>query len=335
MTLRMDVAVRALPLANPFRISGHVWTSSDIVEVRLNDGDLVGRGEAAGVYYLGDDSAHMTDALESARAAIEGDPTRDELRDLMPAGGARNAVDAALWELEARRTGTPVWALAGLPEPRRLTTTFTIGADEPSAMAEGARAYSHATSIKMKLTGDLDLDIARVRAVRAARPDVWLAIDANQGFAIDDLDRLMAALVAERVSLVEQPLARGREADLDGYESPIPLAADESALTLDDVEAVAKRFSVFNIKLDKCGGLTEGLLIAHAARDVGLDVMVGNMVGTSLGMAPGFVLGQLCDVVDLDGPIFLKQDREPGLSYADGQVWCGEEVWGSRQAVTR
>jgi L-Ala-D/L-Glu epimerase len=153
-------------------------------------------------------------------------------------------------------------------------------------------------------------------------------VDANQGFEIDDLDRLIAAMVEARVSLIEQPLARGREADLDGFRSPIPIAADESALVLADVAGLAGRFDVVNIKLDKCGGLTAGLEMAQAARGLGLGVMVGNMVGTSLAMAPAFLLGQVCEVVDLDGPTFLIEDRTPSLRYHDGKVYCDEAVWG-------
>ena len=327
--LELDVSVETLQLAQPFRISGHVFTGSDVVVVTLCDGDRTGRGEGGGVYYLNDDVAHMLYSIGAVRSAIEAGPTREELRSIMPAGGARNAVDCALWELEAARAGVPVWQLAGLSPPQPLRTTFTLGADEPEVMAEGARRYSHARSIKVKLTGELDLDIARVTAIRAARPDVWLGVDGNQGFIIDQLDELVAALVEQQVSLLEQPLARGREADLDGYKSPVPIAGDESLLTLDDLPAAVGRFDVVNIKLDKCGGLTEGLLMAEEARRLGLGVMVGNMVGSSLAMAPAFVLGQGCDIVDLDGPTFLAEDRTPSVVYEDGNIIAGPEVWGS------
>ncbi len=327
--LTMQVATETLRLAKPFRISGFVFETSDVVVVTLGDGQHGGRGEGGGVFYLGDDVAHMLDALDTARPAIEGGLGRDKLREVMPAGGARNAVDCALWELEAAHAGVPVWQLAGQGAPIPLRTTFTLGADDPAAMAAGAIAYTDARSIKVKLTGDLNLDIARVKAIRAARPGVWLGVDGNQGFTIDQLDPLIAALHAESVSLLEQPLARGRDADLDGYESVIPIAGDESLLTLDDVAGAVGRFDVVNIKLDKCGGLTEALLMAAAARRLGLGVMVGNMVGTSLAMAPGFVLGQLCDIVDLDGPTFLAADRQPAVEYRDGDVWAGPAVWGS------
>ena len=327
--LQMQVATETLRLAQPFRIAGYVFETSDVVVVTLSDGEQRGRGEGGGVFYLGDDVAHMLAALDTARAVIEAGVGRAELRHAMPAGGARNAVDCALWELEAVRAGVPVWQLAGQGAPVPLRTTFTLGADEPAVMAAGAKAYADARSIKIKLTGDLDLDIVRVQAIRAARPDVWLGVDGNQGFTIDQLDPLIAALHATGVGLLEQPLARGRDADLDGYKSAIPIAGDESLLTLADVAGAVGRFDVVNIKLDKCGGLTEALLMAAEAKARGLGVMVGNMIGTSLAMAPAFVLGQLCDIVDLDGPTFLAHDRQPGVEYRDGNIWAGPAVWGS------
>lgn len=327
--LELEVAVETLRLAQPFRISGYVFTSSDVVVVTLRDGELQGRGEGGGVYYLGDDVPHMLGAIGAARSAIESGPTREELRSIMPPGGGRNAVDCALWELEAARACVPVWKLAGQSNPQPLRTTFTLGADDPEAMADGARGYADARSIKVKLTGELDLDIARVRAVRVARPDVWLGVDGNQGFAIGQLDALVAALEELDVALLEQPLARGRELDLNGYRSAVPIAGDESLLTLDDVAGAVGRFDVVNIKLDKCGGLTEGLLMAAEARRLGLGVMVGNMVGSSLAMAPAFVLGQGCDIVDLDGPTFLAEDRTPSVVYQAGTITAGPEVWGS------
>ncbi|MDT8759594.1 dipeptide epimerase [Sphingomonas psychrotolerans] len=328
--LSLDVTVERLPFAKPFRISGHVFTESPVVVVTVSDGLHTGRGEASGVYYLDDDVAAMTAALETVRVGLSNGMTRDELQRALPPGGARNAVDCALWELEAKRAGMPVWKLAGLPEPRPLLTTFTLGADEPGAMAEAAVAYREAKALKLKLTGDLDLDGARIRAVRAARADCWIGVDANQGFRKDELDALIAVLVEARIALLEQPLARGREADLDGLDSPIPVAADESAITLADTDGLVGRFDTVNIKLDKCGGLTEAIAIAGRARLLGLDVMVGNMVGSSLAMAPAFLLGQLCDVVDLDGPTFLAADRAPGIRYENGYIHCPEAVWGHR-----
>lgn len=329
--MQMQVTVESLPLAAPFRISGHVFETCDVVVVTLTQDGKRGRGEAAGVYYLDDTAAGMVSTLAAARTAIESGIDRDALRRLMPPGGARNAVDAALWELDADRAGIPVWQVAGIAAPRPVLTTFTLGADDPAKMAQGARAYADAKAIKVKLTGEGELDAERVRAIRAARPDVWLGVDANQGYSVDGLDALVSVLVEANVALLEQPLARGREADLDDYKSAIPIAADESVLTLGDVEGCLGRFNVINIKLDKCGGLTEALLMAEAAERLGMEVMVGNMVGTSLAMAPAFILAQRCHVVDLDGPTFLKQDRNPSLTYADGTVWCDDAVWGPQK----
>jgi L-Ala-D/L-Glu epimerase len=331
--LQLHVAVEHVELAASFRISGFVFERQEIVVVTLGDGALRGRGEASGVYYLGDDAKKMVAAIEAQRSEIERGIDREALQRLLPPGGAHNAVDCALWELEAARSGRSVWQLAGLRAAKPLVTTFTLGADSPDIMAEGARRYSQARSLKLKLTGEPELDIARIRAVRAARPGVWIGVDANQGYDIANLTRLIPALVDANVSLLEQPLARGHEADLQGFTSPVPIAADESALSLTDVPGLVGRFQVVNIKLDKCGGLTEALAIAAKARELGLQIMVGNMVGTSLAMAPGFVVGQLCDVVDLDGPIFLKQDRIPAATYADGKIWCSEDLWGGLAAA--
>jgi len=331
--LELRIAVEKLRLAAPFHISGFVFEEQDVVIATLDDGRHQGRGEASGVYYLKDTAQTMIAAIEAKRAQIEAGIDRAGLRELLPPGGARNAVDCALWELDARRSATPVWKLAGVPAPRPLVTTFTLGADSPQKMAAGALNYAQARSLKLKLTGDLDLDIARVEAVRAARPDCWIGVDANQGYGIGALDPLIEALTRCQVSLLEQPIKRGRESDLTGYISTIPIAADESALCLADLPGLVGRFQVVNIKLDKCGGLTEGLAMAREARRLGLRVMVGNMVGSSLAMAPAFVLGQLCDVVDLDGPIFLSKDRVPGMKYVDGTAWSDDRIWGARDAA--
>jgi L-Ala-D/L-Glu epimerase len=332
--VRLEVRNENLPLKAPFRISGYTFYESPVTLVTLRDGSVEGRGEAAGVSYLNDTTDRMLATIEAHRDAIESGLTREELRSLLPPGGARNALDCALWELESRRARTPVWQLAGVEAPRPLLTTFTVSANEPAAMAEVARSYAGARAVKLKLTGDLDADVERVHRVRAALPKMWLGVDANQGYKRDPLNHLLPELKKARVSLLEQPCQRGEEAELDGIDHTIPIAADESVLGLGEVEALTGRFDVVNIKLDKCGGLTEGLLIAARARALGMKVMVGNMIGTSLAMAPAFILGQQCDVVDLDGPIFLVRDCNPGVIYRDGLVHCDEGVWGfSRQSV--
>jgi L-Ala-D/L-Glu epimerase / N-acetyl-D-glutamate racemase len=288
---------------------------------------VCGRGEAAGVDYRGDDIAGMLGQLEAARAPIEAGLTRAALQRLLPAGGARNALDCALWELTAREERRPVWQLAGLGEPRPLLSTYTIGADSAAAMAAGAIGFAAARAIKLKLIGDAE-DAERVRAVRSARPDVWLAVDANQGWTRAHLQALLPVLEDCRVALIEQPFPVGQEPTLQELRSPIPIAADESAQTSDDLPRLVGRFDAVNIKLDKCGGLTEALRMSGAARQLGLEVMIGNMVGTSLAMAPAYLVGQSCQIVDLDGPLLLAGDRPRRVSYEDGYLRCDERVWG-------
>ncbi|HEL4287979.1 TPA: dipeptide epimerase [Stenotrophomonas maltophilia] len=330
VALRLELHNEPLPMSAPFRIAGHVFEAMPATVATLYDADFIGRGEAAGVYYNDDQPDTMKATLEALRPRIEAGIDRDALRQLLPAGGARNALDAALWELEAQRSGLPVWQLAGLDGVRPLLTTFTVGADTPEVMAERAAAYAQARALKLKLTGDPELDTARVRAVRARCPTPWIGVDANQGYTAATLPLLLPALVQAHISLLEQPCRRGHESDLDGIERPLPFAADESILDLAELEALHHRFNVINIKLDKCGGLTEGLMMARRARELGKQVMVGNMCGTSLAAAPAFVLGQFCDIVDLDGPTFLVKDRTPSVRYVDGFIDCGDEVWGPR-----
>lgn len=311
----------------PFRITGYDWTVAELVYVEVERDGVRGRGEAAGIYYKGDSPEHCLAEIESVRDEIERGIDREALLGILPAGGARNALDCALWDLEAKQRGIPVWKLAGLEPPRPVRTTYTIGADESATMASRAIAFNGATALKLKLTGEPE-DADRVRAVREARPDVWLAVDANQGFTRPLLEQLLPTLVEMRVDLIEQPFAVGREADLDGFISSIPIAADESAQTAADLPSLVNRFHIVNIKLDKCGGLTAGLQMAREARKLGLGVMVGNMMGTSIAMAPAFLIGQLCDVVDLDGPLILRTDRQPAVKYENGNIWSGEDVWG-------
>lgn len=324
----LALSVEEFAYKKPFRISGHVFEKTAVLVASVTQAGCEGRGEGAGAYYLGDDVDNMVRQAEAARGAVEAGASREELQALMPPGGARNAIDCALWDLEAKLSGRPVWQIAGLAEPRPLLSTLTLGADEPEVMAQAALALDPDAPVKVKLTGEFADDVARLKAIRQARPDAWLGVDANQGYEIGELARLVPELEAEGVRLLEQPLRRGRESDLDGFESPIPIAADESALTLADTEDMPGRFDVVNIKLDKCGGLTEGLAVARRAKVLGLDVMVGNMMGTSLSMAPSYLVGQLCQIVDLDGPTFLQKDRSPSVEYSAGRIACSAQIWG-------
>ncbi len=318
--------------ASPLRISGYVFDAMPSVAVTIADGRLSGRGEAAGVYYLGDDQDRMIAAIEDVRTVVESGLGRAELQSLLPPCGARNAIDCALWDLEAKLTATPVWTIAGVSKPKPLVTVFTLPADDPAAVEERLAGLDFAKAIKQKLDGDADADRARLAAVRSARPDVWLSVDANQGYREADLDALARMAAEFSVGLIEQPIARGAEAILESWRPGVPVAADESILDLLELRERGDYFDVINIKLDKCGGLTEALSMARAARLMGKQLMVGNMGGSTFAMAPGFVLGQLCDYVDLDGPYGLEGDPYAASIYSDGRVFVPESLWGGAAA---
>jgi len=325
----LTVEKAAIRFAEPFRITGYVFEAMPSIIAQIVDGVSLGRGEAAGVYYLGDGQDQMLEMIETVRGAIEAGLTRDDLQEALPPCGARNALDCALWELDSRAQQIAVWKLAGVPRPRPLITTFTLPADDPSVLALKVRRLDFAKAIKLKLDGDIETDRERIKVVRDARPDAWLAVDANQGFAAADLDSLGSAARDHSVSLIEQPLKRGEDELLEGWRPGIPIAADESILDLSELQDKARYFDVINIKLDKCGGLTEALKMARAARLFGKRVMVGNMGGSTLAMAPGFVLAQACDIVDLDGPYGLAEDPLAEHIYRDGAIFVPEGLWGS------
>lgn len=326
--LSLSAELEQWPLEAPFTIAGYTFRAIDAVVVTLGKDGCIGRGEASGVYYKNDTPARIIQQLGQLKGRIEGGISHASLLQLLPPGGVRNAVDCALWDLESKLFGQPVWKLAGLEEPRPLLTTYTCSVNEPELMAAAARRFGAARAIKLKLAGD-EKDAERVRAVREARNDVWLGVDANQGFTRALLEQLLPVLSEARVALIEQPFPIGSEAWLDGIHSPIPIAADESVQGLADIPNLVGRFDVVNIKLDKCGGLSEALLMARLSREKGLEAMVGNMLGTSLAMAPAFLVGQLCSVVDLDGPMFLSADRSQPVEYENGLIRCPKNLWGS------
>lgn len=313
------------PLARPFTIAGVTEDCSDVIVATLDEAGILGSGEASGVYYKGETLDSMEAEVERVRDALESGAGRAELQTLLPPGGARNALDCALWALEARRTGQRPTELAGV-EARALVTATTIGIEHPDAMAAQAVALGAFRILKLKV--DADDPVARVRAVRRARPDATLTIDANGSWAIADLRRHAPPLAELGVALIEQPVAPSGDHDLRAADSPAPLCADESCQGLADLDQLAPAYAAVCVKLDKAGGLTEALALARAARAKGLKTMVSNMVGTSLGMAPALVVGALCDVVDLDGPLLLARDRAPSLTY-QGDVILPPlpEVW--------
>jgi len=316
--MKFSAFIEKWEMKQPFRITGGVWTHSEALVVQLGQDGKIGRGEAQGVYYLDETPDSMLAQVDAVAAQIGHGISREALQDLLPPGGARNALDCALWDLECKLTGKTIWQLTGI-NPRPVTTVFTIGLEATAdAMAAKAAAAKDAPVLKIKLDGHQPYE--KLAAIRAARPDADLVVDANQGWNFELLKEVLPKCVKLNLGMIEQPLPRGGDAELEGFKSPIILAADESCLHTGELEQAALRYGMINIKLDKTGGLTEALALAKAARAKGLKLMVGNMMGTSLGMAPSFVVAQLCDFVDIDGPLLLKHDHVNGLQYHKGQA---------------
>jgi L-Ala-D/L-Glu epimerase / N-acetyl-D-glutamate racemase len=316
--MKISAHIEEWELARPFRIAGNEWRSSRSVVVHLASDGIVGRGEGQGVFYLDETAESMIEQVFSVAGQIGTGITREELLEILPAGGARNAIDCALWDLEAKKSGRDIWQLTGI-SPAPVTTVYTIGLeDTPEKMAANAKAAGQYPILKIKL--DADQPIARLAAIRAARPDAEIVVDANQGWKFEMLGEVLPQCVELGIRMVEQPLPRGQDDILEGFTSPVMLAADESCLDSSELAAASRRYSMINIKLDKTGGLTEALRLARAAKKAGCQLMVGNMVGTSLSMAPSFVVAQLCDFVDIDGPLLLKNDHHGGLVYRSGKV---------------
>lgn len=303
-------------LSRPFRISRGVKTVAEVVTVTIAQGDAAGRGEGVPYPRYGETVDGALAAIEAVRPLIEAGAGREELARAMPAGAARNAVDCALWDLEARLAGASVAALAGRPAPAPIESAITIGIDAPEAMADAARRAARAPLIKVKV--DAEHAAERIRAVRAAAPDPRLIVDPNESWSVGDLERLEELLVAERVDLLEQPLPAAADGALAGRTWRVPICADESLHTRADLDALAGRYSHVNIKLDKTGGLTEALQLADAAKARGFGLMVGCMVCSSLGIAPAMLVAGGAEFVDLDGPLWLAEDRPDGVVDRDG-----------------
>ena len=327
MKRKVSIHTESWLAISPFRISNNVWDDFPCVVCELEQDGAIGRGEALGVYYLDETLESITAQLERVSAELADGADRQGLLELLPPGGARMAADAALWDLEAQLTGRSAWSIAGV-DAAPVETVFTIGLeDTPEQMAVKATAAADMSLFKVKLGADQPVE--RIGAIREARPDARLVVDVNQGWTFDELKRYAPELQALAVSMIEQPLPRGGDAELEGYEPPLPLCSDESCLHLGELDDAVRRYQVINIKLDKTGGLTHGLELAHAARERGLDLMVGCMGGTSLAMAPHHVIAQLCDFVDIDGPLLIRNDRLGGLHYDKGIVTLPENAfWG-------
>ena len=324
LKLRCDLEV--WPLTEPFGISSEVTDMAEAVVVTLEQDGAVGRGEANGVYFRGETGAVMVAQILAVQAQVEAGLDRDALQTLLAPGGARNAIDCALWDLEAKQTGVSAAVRAGLPLGP-FSTVATVGLDAPEAMARKARALGFAATLKVKLGADRPLD--HLSAVRAARPDARLIVDANQAWTLDQLAALWPAMQALGVEMIEQPLPVGQDAGLSQADCGITLCADETCHTRADLPGVRGAYGMINIKLDKTGGLTEAVALARAARAQGFELMVGNMIGTSLAMAPASLLASQCRYVDLDGPLLLARDREPAMVYDGDRVSPPDRaLWG-------
>lgn len=313
----LSVTVERWPIAGRFAISRGVKTEAVVVVAEISNGQARGRGECVPYARYGESADSVLEALEKMKSRVAAGLSRDDLQTVMLPGAARNALDCAFWDFEAKTTGISVWSRAGLPAPGPLTTAYTISLGTPESMAAAARAAAHRPLLKIKLGGDGDP--ARITAVQAAAPDAELIVDANEGWNPDNLAENLAACERAGVMLVEQPLLAAEDAILATLARPVPVCADESVHDRKSLAALRGKYDAVNIKLDKTGGLTEALAMADEADKLGFQIMAGCMVATSLAMAPAMLLAQRAKYVDLDGPLLLARDREDGLRY-DGSI---------------
>jgi L-Ala-D/L-Glu epimerase len=324
---RLSVSRRAWSLARPFAISRGSKTTAEVVIAEVSDGEFRGRGECVPYPRYGETVDSVVAALEAMKGAVFSGLDRRELQHAMPPGAARNALDCAFWDLDAKRDNCRAAELAGLGELRPVVTAYTLSLDTPERMGEAAAAQRARPLLKLKLTGDGDLE--RVRAVRRAAPASRLIVDANEGWSERHLTEIMPALAEFGVELIEQPLPAGEDEALARVPHPVPVCADEACHTTADLDRLVGKYDAVNIKLDKTGGLTEALALSQAARARGFKIMVGCMIGTSLAMAPAMLIAQGAEIVDLDAPLLLAADRVPGLRYDGSTVYPPEPaLWG-------
>jgi L-Ala-D/L-Glu epimerase len=327
MRRHLASSTESFPIAGGFTISRGTKTEARVVTCRITADGSTGQGECVPYPRYGESVESVLAEIAAAVAAVEAGASRDELRGIMKAGAARNAVDCALWDLEAKLSGTPVWSSIDATQPLPLTTAYTISLGEPEVMAAQASRHADRALLKVKV-GSAD-DAGRIRAVRAAAPNARIILDANEGWSDETLAYHLAICAEAGIDLVEQPLPAGRDEALRRVRRVVPVCADESVHLAADLPALTDRYDAINIKLDKAGGLTEALELRAAAARLGLKVMVGCMVGSSLAMAPAVLLAQGADFVDLDGPLLLARDREPGLRYEDSLVFPpSADLWG-------
>jgi L-alanine-DL-glutamate epimerase-like enolase superfamily enzyme len=331
--LVIDAREEIWPLKQPFRISRGSRTEAPVVVVTVTDGQHIGRGEAVPIRRYNQSVASVLAQIESIKSAKNLD--RYRIRELLPASAARNGLDCALWDLEAKISGKRVWELANIPMVSEVETSFTISLDTPAAMAAAAtsaaasaQGYGVPRILKLKLGGD-DVDLARVEAVREAAPKPRLLIDANESWSPDHYRNIVPELKRLGVELIEQPFPADADEVLETHDHLIPVCADESCHTSADLPHLTNRYEMINVKLDKTGGLTEALRLCESARESGFKLLIGCMVGTSLSMAPARIIASNADHVDLDGPLLLARDRDHGLSYNNNKIGLpSPELWG-------
>lgn len=327
--LTLFARAESWPLRTPVRIARQTYVAMDVVVAEVRDADgVLGRGEAAGLPYEGETVRTMLDQLAAVAPLLTSSPDEVDARTLLPRGGARNALDCALWDLRAKQAGRRVWALAGLPDATPVTTALTFGiGDDEAAFRHAIRSARHMPIIKLKADREHHVRLAEI--AREEHPGARILIDANGSWGRSLLDELVDPLHDLGVELIEQPVPPGADAALAGYAGAIPLAADESCTDIGSLAALRRLYSFVNIKLDKTGGLTEALALARTASKQGFGLMVGNMGGTSLGMAAHLVIAQACRYIDLDAPLLCREDRSPALRYEGAIVHPPvPELWG-------
>ena len=324
--MQIEAREEIWPLKQLFRISRGSRTEARVVVVTVTDGQHTGRGEGVPIARYNQSVASVLEQIESIKREKSLD--RHRIQQLLPAGAARNALDCALWDLEAKISGKRAWELANVLMVPKVETSFTISLDSPDKMGAAAKASANAPILKLKLGGD-DVDLARVEAVREAAPAARLLIDANESWSPSHFEKIVPALKRLGVELIEQPFPADADEVLLTLDHPVPVCADESCHTGDDLARLTSRYEVINVKLDKTGGLTEALHLCQQARKAGFKLLIGCMIGTSLGMAPARLLASIADYVDLDGPLLLARDREHGLSYQNSGIGIpSRELWG-------
>lgn len=325
--MRLTIAEERWPIAGSFTISRGSKTEAHVVTVTLEDGGHTGRGECVPYPRYEETVPQVIAALQSARSRIEAGITRDAIASILTPHAARNALDCALWDLAAKKAGVPAWQLAGLAEPKPAVTAYTLSLDTPEAMGEAAGKASGRPLLKLKLGREGDVE--RLKLIRRNAPHSRLIVDANEGWTADSLAAMLAACADAGVELVEQPLPAGNDEALRAVSRAVTVCADESAHGLDSLDQLVGKYDAINIKLDKTGGLTPAIALAHAARERDLRIMVGCMLATSLAMAPAFLLAPFAEVIDLDGPLLLKEDRSPAIRF-DGSLMhpAPTDLWG-------